>query len=265
MLEVNHIDKTFLAGTPNEHHALCDVSLHLKKGEFVTLIGTNGAGKSTLMNAVSGTFWLDRGTILLDGEDITYKKEHKRSAQIGRLFQDPMKGTAPDMTVEENLAIAYARSKRGALQFALKKSDSAFFREALADFGMGLEERMKTKVGLLSGGQRQAVTLLMSTIAQPKLLLLDEHTAALDPSAAEKVMEITNRIVKQQDLTTLMITHNINQALHTGTRTIMMNAGKIILDLSGKERENMTVPELLELYAQKNHGELDNDRILCSD
>lgn len=264
MLKIEHADKTFLAGTPNEHHALCDVSLSLGRGEFVTLIGTNGAGKSTLMNAVSGNFWLDKGTITLDGEDITYKKEHKRASQIGRLFQDPMKGTAPDMTVEENLAIAYARSKRGAFQLALKKEDSAFFRQSLADFGLGLEDRMKTKVGLLSGGQRQAVTLLMSTIAQPKLLLLDEHTAALDPSAAEKVLQITNQIVKKQNLTTLMITHNISQALKMGDRTVMMNAGRIILDLSGEERKNMTVPELLELYAQKNNEELDNDRMLFS-
>lgn len=264
MLKIEHADKTFLAGTPNEHHALCDVSLSIGPGEFVTLIGTNGAGKSTLMNAVSGNFWLDKGTITLDGEDITYKKEHKRASQIGRLFQDPMKGTAPDMTVEENLAIAYARSKRGAFQLALKKADSAFFRQALAGFGLGLEDRMKTKVGLLSGGQRQAVTLLMSTIAQPKLLLLDEHTAALDPSAAEKVLQITNEIVKKQNLTTLMITHNISQALKMGDRTVMMNAGRIILDLSGEERRNMTVPELLELYAQKNNKELDNDRMLFS-
>lgn len=262
MLEIIHADKTFLPGTVNEHHALCDVSLSLREGEFVTLIGTNGAGKTTLMNAISGTFLLDGGQILLDGEDITFQKEHKRAARIGRLFQNPMMGTAPSMTVEENLAVAHARSKRRMLQTALKKADRERFSQALAGFGMGLEDRMRSKIGLLSGGQRQAVALLMSTIASPKLLLLDEHTAALDPAAAETVMRITEEIVRRQKLTTLMITHNIQQALRTGDRTIMMNAGRIVLDLSGEERSRMTVEQLLELYAQKNHEALDNDRML---
>lgn len=262
MLDINNAVKVFARGTPNEHTALNNISLHLDAGEFVTVIGSNGAGKSTLFNAICGTFPLDSGQIILDGRDITYDKEHKRSREIGRVFQDPMKGTSPNLTIEENIALAYSRSKHGALAFALNKRDVRLFREKLAEYGMDLENRMKTKVGLLSGGQRQVVTLLMCTIVPPKLLLLDEHTAALDPATSEKIMDITNRIIETDRLTTLMITHNINSAIKTGTRTVMMDAGDIILDVSGAERDNMSLDDLLKLYSQKSHKQLDNDRML---
>ncbi|MBO5197290.1 MAG: ATP-binding cassette domain-containing protein [Lachnospiraceae bacterium] len=265
MLTINKIEKTFLKNTPNELHALRGLNLHLNKGEFVTIVGSNGAGKSTLFNAISGSFWIDSGSITLDHQDITYMPEHRRAAIVGRLFQDPMKGTAPGMTIHENLALAYSRSKRRGLQIALRKKETELFREALSEFGMGLEDRMDTRVGLLSGGQRQALTLLMSTIVTPKLLLLDEHTAALDPATAEKVMDITNKIVAKDTITTMMITHNLNSALKTGTRTIMMNAGNIVLDISGKERESMTVPQLLDLYSKKSETELATDRILLAE
>ncbi len=260
MLTIRKVSKTFLKNTPNEHVALDGVSLELAAGEFVTVIGSNGAGKSTLFNAVSGTFLPDSGRVLLGGADITFMPEHRRAAVIGRLFQDPIKGTAPDMTIEENLALAYHR-KGGGLRLGLRRRDTELFCEKLAEMGMGLENRMKAKVGLLSGGQRQALSLLMSTIGNPLLLLLDEHTAALDPSSAEKIMEITKNVVARQKLTTMMITHNIRAALETGTRTIMLDRGKIILDISGKEREDMTVARLMELYSQRG-GELDNDRML---
>ena len=248
MLDVQHITKTFLKGTPNEHTALSDLSLHLQDGDFVTVIGSNGAGKSTLFNAVAGTFLCDSGKILLDNENITYQKEHIRAKNIGRIFQDPMKGTAPDLTVEENMSLAYAKATRNILSSAHRKKDMDYFREKLEKLDMGLENRMRTKMGQLSGGQRQAVTLLMSTMVTPKLLLLDEHTAALDPVTAQKVMEITKEIVKEHNITTMMITHNINQALQTGNRTIMLASGKIVLDLQGEAREKMTLPELLEAY-----------------
>ena len=252
MLTISHVSKTFAPGTANEHLALDDISLHLAPGEFVTVIGSNGAGKSTLMNAVSGSFIVDKGRITLGGQDITFVKEHKRAR------------TAPHMTLEENLALAYSRGKRRRFRRAVNAKDTAVFREALARFGMGLEDRMKTKVGLLSGGQRQAVTLLMCTIVPPRVLLLDEHTAALDPAAAEKVLAITREIVSREKLTTLMITHNIQSALSMGTRTIMMNAGRIVLDIAGEERAHMTVPRLLELYQQKSGAALDTDRILLT-
>ncbi|MCD8390795.1 MAG: ATP-binding cassette domain-containing protein, partial [Firmicutes bacterium] len=239
MLDITNVKKVFAKGTPNEHCALDGLSLHLDRGEFVTIVGSNGAGKSTLFNAICGTFFVDEGKIELDGRDITYDKEHKRSQMIGRVFQDPMKGTSPNLTIEENIALAYSRSRHGALAFALNKRDVALFREMLAEFGMDLENRMKTKVGLLSGGQRQVVTLLMCTIYPPKLLLLDEHTAALDPATSNKIMEITNKIVTRNNLTTLMITHNMKSALRTGTRTIMMDSGNIILDISVAERDKM--------------------------
>lgn len=264
MLEIVNVRKTFLRGTPNEHMALDDVSLSLAAGEFVTLIGSNGAGKSTLFNAIGGAFWVDRGRVLLQGDNITYMPEHKRAAMIGRLFQDPMKGTAPDMTIEENLALAYNRRKKNGLRIGVHRSDVKVFREKLALLDMGLENRIKTKVGLLSGGQRQALSLLMSTIGKPRLLLLDEHTAALDPASAEKIMQITKSIVSQKKLTTMMITHNIQSALKTGTRTIMLDRGKIILDVSGKDREEMTVARLMELFSQRSANGLDNDRMLLT-
>lgn len=264
MLEVINASKTFAKGTPNEHRALDHLSLSLKKGEFVTILGSNGAGKSTLFNAICGNFLLDEGSVILDGENISYLPEYKRSSKIGRLFQDPMRGTAPNLTIEENLALAYSKNTKGIFRFAITKKDRDMFREELKRFGMGLEDRMETKIGLLSGGQRQVVTLLMSTIVTPKLLLLDEHTAALDPATAEKVMDITNQIVYERNLTTLMITHNMGAALTTGTRTIMLDSGSIIFDIREEERKNLTVSDLLEMYSEKKKEQFDNDRILLA-
>lgn len=262
MLDIVNVTKIFAKDTINAHTALDNLSLTLNEGEFVTIVGSNGAGKTTLFNAICGSFFTDSGRIYLDGKDITYLPEHKRAKQIGRVFQDPMKGTAPNLTIEENIALAYSRTRHGALSFALNKRDLDKFRAMLSDFDMGLEDRMKTKVGLLSGGQRQVVTLLMCTIVPPKLLLLDEHTAALDPATSAKIMDITNDIIRKNNLTTLMITHNINSALKTGTRTIMMDSGRVILDISGEEREKMSLNKLLELYSQKSNKVLDNDRML---
>jgi hypothetical protein len=264
MLEIKNLSKTFLKGTPNEHKALDGISLSLDKGEFVTVIGSNGAGKSTLFNAIAGEFLCDGGKIVLDGKNITYQKEYIRAKDIGRLFQDPMRGTAPDLTIEENLALVYSKATRPIFSPALKKRDIEFFREKLLKLNMGLEDRLKTKMGQLSGGQRQAVTLMMSTLVTPKLLLLDEHTAALDPLTAEKVLDITQRIVAENSITTMMITHNIKSALKLGTRTIMLEGGKTVLDLKGDERNNMTVQDLLGLYRQKSGKELDNDRMLLT-
>lgn len=264
MLEIKNLSKTFLKGTPNEHKALDGISLSLDKGEFVTVIGSNGAGKSTLFNAIAGEFLCDGGKIVLDGKNITYQKEYIRAKDIGRLFQDPMRGTAPDLTIEENLALVYSKATRPIFSPALKKRDVEFFREKLLKLNMGLEDRLKTKMGQLSGGQRQAVTLMMSTLVTPKLLLLDEHTAALDPLTAEKVLDITQRIVAENSITTMMITHNIKSALKLGTRTIMLECGKSVLDLKGDERNNMTVQDLLRLYRQKSGKELDNDRMLLT-
>lgn len=264
MLEIKNLSKTFLKGTPNEHKALDGISLSLDKGEFVTVIGSNGAGKSTLFNAIAGEFLCDGGKIVLDGKNITYQKEYIRAKNIGRLFQDPMRGTAPDLTIEENLALVYSKATRPIFSPALKKRDVEFFREKLLKLNMGLEDRLKTKMGQLSGGQRQAVTLMMSTLVTPKLLLLDEHTAALDPLTAEKVLDITQRIVAENSITTMMITHNIKSALKLGTRTIMLECGKSVLDLKGDERNNMTVQDLLGLYRQKSGKELDNDRMLLT-
>lgn len=264
MLEISNITKVFSKGTVNEHTALNNLSLHLNNGDFVTIVGSNGAGKSTLFNAVCGTFWCDTGKIFLDGKDITYLKEYKRAKNIGRVFQDTMKGTAPDMTIEENLALAYSKGRTRVFQSAVNEKMRKFFREQLARYDMGLEDRLKNKVGLLSGGQRQVVTLLMCTLAVPKLLLLDEHTAALDPATAEKVMNITKQIVEENKITTMMITHNISQALTTGNRTIMMDSGEIILDISSEERKNMTREDLLNMYSMKKQQSLDNDRMLFS-
>lgn len=262
MLELTNVSKTFAPGTVNEHIALKGINLSLKKGEFVTIVGSNGAGKSTLFNMICGTYIQDTGKIQLDGEDISFMPEHKRAKLIGRVFQDPMKGTAPNMTIEENLALAYSRAGSSFLSHAVSKKKREFFREEVSKFNMGLEDRMKTKIGLLSGGQRQVVTLLMCTMVTPKLLLLDEHTAALDPVTADKVMEITNNIVKENNITTMMITHNMSQALKTGTRTIMMDSGEIIIDLDSNTRKEMTVSDLLRLYREKENKEFDNDRML---
>ncbi|MDD7428644.1 MAG: ATP-binding cassette domain-containing protein [Oscillospiraceae bacterium] len=252
MLKIEHASITFNKNTVNERKALRDFTYTIDSGDFVTVIGSNGAGKSTLMNAVSGSYSLDRGRIFLDGKNITPLKEYQRARMIGRLFQDPLRGTAPSMTIEENLGLAYSRGKKRSLSIGLNKKDVELFRERLAELDLGLEDRMKTPVGLLSGGQRQAITLLMATIVTPKLLLLDEHTAALDPKTAEKVMEITDKIVKENSITTLMITHNIDNALHYGNKTILLSQGSLMLSLSGKEREEMTLDKLLSLYSSNN-------------
>ncbi len=262
MLKVEHISKTFNPGTVNEKRALNDVSLHLNKGDFVTIIGSNGAGKSTLFNAIAGNFYTDSGSIFLDGKDITFMPDHKRARTIGRLFQDPMKGSAHGMTIEENLALA---AGHGGWLSRVTKAEKKEFRERLALLNMGLEDRMKQPVGLLSGGQRQALTLLMATMTTPKLLMLDEHTAALDPGTAEKVLELTENIVAEDNITCLMVTHNMTQALTLGNRTIMMNNGQIVLDISGKEREGMTIEKLLALFHDKTNQTLDNDRMLLSE
>lgn len=265
MLDVKNISKTFNPGTVNEKKALSDLSLHLDKGDFVTVIGSNGAGKSTLLNAISGNFYVDEGSISLGGRDITFEQEHKRSRTIGRLFQDPLKGTAPNMTIEENLALAYLRSSRGFAPFShITKQDKEFFRERLALLGMGLEDRTRQPVGLLSGGQRQALTLLMATLVPPELLLLDEHTAALDPATADKVLELTKSCVEQEKITCIMITHNMSQALELGNRTLMMADGRIVLDVAGQERASLTVDDLLQRFREGTGKALDNDRILLS-
>ncbi len=262
MLELRNINKTFNKGTPNAKQALNNLSLRLAPGDFVSIIGSNGAGKSTVFNAIGGSFLVDSGSIWLDGLDITFQPEYRRARQIGRLFQDPLRGTAPNMTIEENLALVYLRANKQRSILGITNRERDFFRDKLAELGLGLEDRLKSKVGLLSGGQRQALTLLMATMITPKVLLLDEHTAALDPATAEKVLELTDRIVKNGNITTMMITHNIGSALTMGNRTIMMNNGGIILDISGEARNKMTVPQLLELFREKSNTVLDDDRML---
>ena len=261
MLKLSHISKTFNPGTVNEKTAIPDLSLELERGDFVTIIGANGAGKSTLFNAICGSFLTDSGSIILDGEDITFQPEHKRAKRIGRLFQDPMRGTAPGMTIEENLALA---SGRGGWFAHITKADRDLFRDRLAQLDMGLEDRLRQPVGLLSGGQRQALTLVMATIVPPKLLLLDEHTAALDPGTAEKVLELTRRVVSEEKLTCMMITHNMQSALELGSRTFMMDSGRIILDVGGAERSGLTVNDLLARFRAGVGKALDNDRMLLS-
>lgn len=261
MLTLSHISKTFNPGTVNAKTALNDLSFHADKGDFVTIIGANGAGKSTLFNAISGSFMTDSGRILLDGKDITMMPEFKRARQIGRLFQDPMRGSAPGMSIEENLSLA---AGHGGWLSSISKKDKEIFREKLSLLEMGLEDRMKQPVGLLSGGQRQALTLMMATFNPPKLLLLDEHTAALDPGTAEKVLTLTKQIVEENGLTCLMITHNMQSALDLGNRTIMMNSGNIVYDVSGDDRKNLTVNDLLLKFKESVGKELDNDRMLLS-
>ena len=264
MLELRNVMKTFAKGTVNEHTALKNVTLTLKDDDFITILGSNGAGKSTLFGAIAGTFYVDEGEIILDGKHLEHLPEHKRARLVGTLFQDPMKGTAPDLTIEENLSLACNQTRRFPLSLAVQKRDLAYYREQLSAFQMGLEDRMKMKVGLLSGGQRQALTLLMATIAHPKMLLLDEHTAALDPATAEKVMAITVKIVSEQKIPTMMITHNMGQALTVGNRTIMMDAGRIVFDTTGEERASLTVGDLLEKFREASGRKLDNDRMLLA-
>ena len=264
MLEIKNVSKTFNAGTINEKKALRDVSLTLNDGDFVTVIGGNGAGKSTLLNAICGTWQVDCGHIIIDGRDVTSTPEHKRAKYLGRVFQDPMMGTAADMEIQENLALAKRRGKMRGLGWGISKKEREEYKELLSTLGLGLEDRMTSKVGLLSGGQRQAVTLLMAAMAEPKLLLLDEHTAALDPKTAEKVLEITENIVNKNRLTTLMITHNMRDAIKHGNRLIMMNEGKVIVDVCGEEKKNLTVEDLLELFNKASGKEFSNDRTMLA-
>lgn len=259
MLRLDHISKTFNPGTTDEKKALDGLSFHAEPGDFVTIIGANGAGKSTLFNAIAGSFITDSGEITLDGEDITLMPEYRRAKKIGRLFQDPMRGSAPGMTIEENLALA---AGRGGWLSPLSRAEKKRLRERAAMLEMGLEDRMNQAVGLLSGGQRQALTLMMATVNPPKLLLLDEHTAALDPAAAEKVLALTRRIVEEDGLTCMMITHNMQSALELGNRTILMDRGRIVMDISGEERRRMSVAGLLERFREASGKALDNDRML---
>lgn len=264
MLELRNIRKTFNAGTINEKVALNGVDLILNNGDFVTVIGGNGAGKSTLLNAIAGVWHLDCGKVLLDGQDVTAMPEYKRAKFLGRVFQDPMKGTAADMQIDENLALAKMRGKHHTLRWGVKKADKEEFAELLRTLDLGLETRLTSKVGLLSGGQRQAITLLMAAMNNPKLLLLDEHTAALDPKTAAKVLDITDKIVHEQNLTTLMITHNMKDAIKHGNRLIMMHEGKIIIDVKGEEKSKLTVEDLLGMFTKASGGEFANDRAILS-
>lgn len=266
MLTLKNISKTFNPGTVNEKKALDHVNLELADGDFATIVGSNGAGKTTLFNAITGFFYVDEGRIILAGEDITYRKEYVRSKVIGHLFQDPLKGSAPHMTIEENMALAYLRASTASHAFFSRISgrEKQMFREYLAQLNMGLEDRMKQPVGLLSGGQRQALTLLMATMVTPKILLLDEHTAALDPATADKVLELTRQIIAERRITCLMVTHNMHQALELGNRTLMMDGGRIVFDVQGEERSRLTIDDLLRQFQDNAGRKLDNDRILLS-
>lgn len=262
MLNVNSVKKIFNKNTPDEHVALNNLSLNVDEGEFVTIIGGNGAGKSTLFNVISGTMLCDSGSIQLGGEDITFMPEYKRASFIGRIFQDPMKGTAPNLTVGENLIIAYMRSIKKNIMGVPSKKEKNYIKEHLAALNLGLEDRMNTKIGLLSGGQRQAVTLVMATLVKPSLLLLDEHTAALDPLSAKSVLDLTNQIISENKITTLMITHNITSALALGTRTIMMDSGTIAIDIKGEERKELSVQDVLEKFSKVKNKVFDDDNVL---
>ena len=264
MLEVINASKTFAKGTSNEHKALDHLNLSLKEGEFVTILGSNGAGKSTLFNAICGNFLLDEGSVILNGKNISYLPEHQRSASIGRLFQDPMKGTAPNMSIEENLALALRRGNLRTLKPGINNNERKLYRDLLLRLGLGLEDRLTSKVGLLSGGQRQALTLLMSTLKRPKLLLLDEHTAALDPKTARKVLELTEEMVNEQHLTALMVTHNMKDAIQIGNRLIMMNSGHVIYDVEGEEKKKLTVEDLLAKFSEASGEEFSNDRMMLA-
>ena len=264
MLKIENVCKTFNAGTVNEKKALQGLSLHLKPGDFVTVIGGNGAGKSTMLNSVAGVFGVDSGKIIIDGVDVTALPEFKRAKYIGRVFQDPMMGTAATMQIEENLALAARRGQKRGLKIGITKAERESYREQLRILDLGLEDRMTAKVGLLSGGQRQALTLLMATLQKPKLLLLDEHTAALDPKTAAKVLEATERIVKKDNLTTLMITHNMRDAIQHGNRLIMMYDGHIVVDVSGEEKKKLTVEQLLSLFSKASGSDEVNDKMVLS-
>lgn len=262
MLKIQNVHKTFNPGTVNQKHALDNLCLHLKEGEFVTVIGGNGAGKSTMLNAVAGVWSVDEGKILIDDVDVTHLPEYKRAAYIGRVFQDPMMGTAATMQIEENMALAARRGKKRTLRVGITKEEREFYRDQLRILDLGLEDRMTSKVGLLSGGQRQALTLLMASLQKPKLLLLDEHTAALDPKTAAKVLEATKRIVEKDNLTTMMITHNMRDAIAYGNRLIMMYNGHIVVDVSGEEKKNLTVEKLLSLFSQNSGSDEVDDKLV---
>ena len=264
MLEIRNIHKTFNKGTINEKVALDGVSLTLNEGDFVTIIGGNGAGKSTVLNAVAGVWPVDQGAILLDGIDVTGMPEHKRAQYIGRVFQDPMNGTAATMEIQENLALAMRRGSRRTLRWGITRKEKAMFREALRELDLGLEDRMTNKVGLLSGGQRQALTLLMATLKKPKILLLDEHTAALDPKTAAKVLSLSEKMIREDNLTAMMVTHNMLDAIKYGNRLVMMNEGRIILDIGSEEKKNLTVDDLLQKFEQVSGEQFANDKALLS-
>lgn len=264
MLELRNISKTFFPGTVHEKTALDNLSLTLHEGDFVTVIGGNGAGKSTMLNAIAGTFSVDSGSILIDGKDVTRLPEFKRAALLGRVFQDPMMGTAPTMQIQENLALAARRGKHRGLKWGITPQEEQEYYQKLKDLDLGLEDRMKAKVGLLSGGQRQALTLLMAALQKPKLLLLDEHTAALDPRTAAKVLELSDKIVEENHLTTMMITHNMKDAIAHGNRLIMMDAGHVVLDISGEEKKKLTVSDLLTLFSKASGTEANDDKLLLS-
>lgn len=264
MLEIQDLHKTFNIGTINEKVALNGVNLQLKEGDFVTIIGGNGAGKSTTLNAIAGTWPVDQGKILIDGKDITRLSEHKRAAYLGRVFQDPMIGTAATMGIEENMAIAARRGERRSLRWGISKAQREAFRKKLAELNLGLEDRMGSKVGLLSGGQRQAITLLMAALKKPKLLLLDEHTAALDPKTAAKVLEISDKIIAENGLTAMMVTHNMKDAIAHGNRLIMMHEGRVIYDVSGEEKKKLHVSDLLAKFEEASGGEFANDRMMLA-
>ena len=264
MLNINHIAKTFNPGTITEKRALTDVDLKLNEGDFVTIIGGNGAGKSTTLNAVAGVFAVDQGTIGIAGVDVTRLPEYKRAKYLGRVFQDPMTGTAATMNIEENMALAMRRGEKRTLRWGISNMERDMYREQLRTLGLGREERMSSKVGLLSGGQRQALTLLMAALRTPKLLLLDEHTAALDPKTAAKVLELTEKIVAEQKLTAMMVTHNMKDAIAMGNRLIMMNAGRIVVDVRGEEKKKLTREDLMQLFEKAAGQEIENDRMLLS-
>lgn len=264
MLDIQNIFKTFNPGTVNEKAALNHLSLTLEEGDFVTVIGGNGAGKSTMLNAISGVWPVDAGIIRIDGVDVTELSEHQRAVYLGRVFQDPMVGTAGNMTIEENLALAARRGEKRTLRWGIKKSEREQFKELLRPLGLGLEDRLTAKVGLLSGGQRQALTLLMASLKKPKVLLLDEHTAALDPKTAAKVLELSDQIVEEHKLTTLMVTHNMKDAIAHGNRLIMLDAGRVILDIRGEEKQKLTVPDLLARFTAASGEEVESDRLLLA-
>ena len=264
MLDLKNVSKTFHPGTVNARTALNDLTLHLDEGDFVTVIGGNGAGKSTMQNAICGTWQPDEGSIELDGVNVSGMPEYKRARYLGRVYQDPMMGTSAGMEIEENLALAVRRGKRHTLRLGIRRSEREDYRRRLKELGLGLEDRLTTKVGTLSGGQRQALTLLMATLQQPKLLLLDEHTAALDPQTAARVMELTDRLVQENHLTTLMITHNMRDAIRYGNRLLMLHNGRIVLDISGEEKARLTVADLMDMFRKVSGREYDNDRTLLA-